>query len=166
MPGGTCWSPHPPFLKSVREEKWVQSTCANKGFVELTQKVLTVLETRINLIDILVCLFAEEVSAPLSFPARSMSENFPWSVLFILFCLRITWKTACDLELWALAEVCPEVRMLLPWLISFKTSSTHSTTFSVSPTITTCCFPSSRTRSFDFPDRRSNTWLGGQTGKG
>ena len=31
------------------------------------------------------------------------------------------------------------------------------TSVSVSPTTTTCCFPSSNTRSFDFPDKRSNT---------
>ena len=31
------------------------------------------------------------------------------------------------------------------------------TSVSVSPTTTTCCFPSSSTRSFDFPDSRSNT---------
>ena len=27
--------------------------------------------------NLLVCLFAEDVSAPLSFPAKSMRENFP-----------------------------------------------------------------------------------------
>ena len=37
----------------------------------------------------------------------------------------------------------------------------RSTSVSVSPTTTTCCFPSSSTRSFDFPDSRSNTcpWI-------
>lgn len=52
-----------------------------------------------------VCRLAEEVSAPRSLPARSMSENLP--------CTRcmpgdrtMIWNTACDRELFELADVC------------------------------------------------------------
>ena len=69
-----------------------------------------------------------------------------------------TWNTAWLLDEWAFALVCPDVRRLLPWVISLRTSSTQSTSDSVSPTTTTCCFPSSNTRNLDLPDRRSNTY--------
>ena len=44
-----------------------------------------------------VCLFADEVSAPLSFPAKSISENFPYKDFFAPW-RRMIWKTACDLK--------------------------------------------------------------------
>ena len=65
--------------------------------------------------SILVCLSADVVSAPLSLPARSIRENFPCiSPLPLLFCcdLRMSWKTAWDLDEWALADVCPDVLFL------------------------------------------------------
>ena len=49
------------------------------------------------LMDLRVCLLADEVSAPRSFPARSMSENFPKRD-FLGPWRRMIWKTACDLE--------------------------------------------------------------------
>ena len=105
-----------------------------------------------------VCLFAEDVSAPRSFPARSIKENFPYKGFLAVLFLKIIWNTAWDRDEWELAEVCPEVRRLLPDVMSFKTSSTEVTTVSVKPTTTTCCLPSSSTRNFDLPDKRSNTW--------
>ena len=77
--------------------------------------------------SILVCLLAELVSAPLSLPARSMRENLPCRGFLLLLVLRMIWNTAWLLEEWALALVWPEVRRLLPWVISFRTSSTQST---------------------------------------
>jgi hypothetical protein len=44
-----------------------------------------------------VCLLAEEVSAPRSFPAKSINENFPYND-FLAPWRRIIWKTACDLK--------------------------------------------------------------------
>ena len=75
-----------------------------------------------------------------------------------MFVLKMIWKTACDRDECELAEVCPEVRRLLPEVMSFKTSSTELTTLSVNPTTTTCCLPSSKTLNFDFPESRSKTW--------
>lgn len=128
-----------------------------------------------------VCRSALDVSAPRSFPARSMRENLP-CILPLL--RRIIWNTAWLRDEWALAEVCPDVLrkttykndygcvnnstggkklsdwsnlQLLPISMSLSTSSVHLTSRSCSPTTWTCCFPSSRTRSFAFLFRRSNT---------
>ena len=108
--------------------------------------------------SILVCRLAELVSAPLSLPARSMRENLPCKGLLFMLILRTIWKTTWLLEEFALALVCPDVRRLLPLVINFRTSSTEVTSDSVRPTIWTCCFPSSKTRSFDFPDNKSKTF--------
>lgn len=59
-----------------------------------------------------VCRSALDVSAPLSFPARSIRENFP--------CIfprrrRMIWKTAWLREEWALADVCPDVLQEAWW---------------------------------------------------
>merc|ERR1712096_24352 len=48
--------------------------------------------------SILVCLLAELVSAPLSFPARSIRENLPCSGFFLLLSLSIIWNTAWLLD--------------------------------------------------------------------
>lgn len=58
-----------------------------------------------------VCRSALEVSAPLSLPARSMSENFPCIFPFLR---RMIWNTAWLRDEWAFADVCPEV---LEWKI-------------------------------------------------
>lgn len=84
-----------------------------------------------------VCLLADDVSAPLSLPARSMSENFPCT-LCVPGIRAIIWNTACDLEELELALVWPLVLALFPCCINFSTSSQVSTTFSVKPTICTC----------------------------
>lgn len=49
---------------------------------------------------------ALEVSAPLSFPARSIRENLPCILSFLR---RIIWNTAWLRDEWALADVCPDV---------------------------------------------------------
>lgn len=49
---------------------------------------------------------ALDVSAPLSFPARSMRENLP--CIFPFF-RRMIWNTAWLRDEWALADVCPDV---------------------------------------------------------
>lgn len=49
---------------------------------------------------------ALEVSAPLSFPARSIRENLP---CILSFRRRIIWNTAWLRDEWALADVCPDV---------------------------------------------------------
>ena len=107
---------------------------------------------------LLVCLLADDVSAPRSLPAKSISENFPYRGFLAVLVLNMIWNTAWDREECWLAEVCPDVRRLLPDVMSFKTSSTEVTTLSVSPTTWTCCLPSSRTRSLDLPDNKSKTF--------
>ena len=107
--------------------------------------------------NLLVWRLAEEVSAPLSFPAKSTKENLPWS-RELERGRRITWKTACEREECALADVDPDVRTLLPCWISFSTSSTVSTDRSHRPTNCTCCFPSSSTLNFALPFNKSNTF--------
>lgn len=130
-----------------------------------------------------VCRSALEVSAPRSFPARSIRENFPCSFPRLR---KIIWNTAWLREEWAFADVCPDVLkgtqwfvtihqilhsdcsvmrtsyntylQLFPTSISFRTSSVHFTSFSCSPTTCTCCFPSSRTRNLALRFRRSNTY--------
>lgn len=72
------------------------------------------------------------------------------------------WNTACDRDEWLLANVTPDVRTALPCWISFITSSTVVTSASLMPTIWTCCFPSSSTRSFSLLLSRSNTWFSSQ----
>ena len=49
---------------------------------------------------------ALDVSAPLSFPARSMRENLPCIFPFLR---RMIWNTAWLRDEWALADVCPDV---------------------------------------------------------
>lgn len=49
---------------------------------------------------------ALDVSAPLSFPARSMRENLPCIFPFLR---RMIWKTAWLRDEWAFADVCPDV---------------------------------------------------------
>lgn len=130
---------------------------------------------------------ALDVSAPLSFPARSIRENFP--------CIfprrrRMIWNTAWLREEWALADVWPEVLkgqrkqtytlklgakclwtifirlqllllfhlQLFPTSMSLRTSSVHFTSLSCSPTTCTCCLPSSRTRNLALRFSRSNTF--------
>ncbi len=46
--------------------------------------------------SILVCLFAEDVSAPRSLPARSISENLPYRGFLAVLFRKIIWNTACD----------------------------------------------------------------------
>lgn len=46
------------------------------------------------------------MSAPLSFPARSIRENLPCILSFLR---RMIWNTAWLRDEWALAEVCPDV---------------------------------------------------------
>lgn len=53
-----------------------------------------------------VCRSALEVSAPLSLPARSMSENFP---CIFPFRRRMIWNTAWLRDECAFADVCPDV---------------------------------------------------------
>lgn len=126
-----------------------------------------------------VCLLAEDVSAPLSLPARSIRENFPWT-LSVPGIRAVIWKTAWDRDELEFALVWPLVLALFPCCINFNTSSQVSTTFSVNPSICTygtgkdrnelngkreqvnackrtCCLPSSRTRSFSLSFNKSNT---------
>lgn len=63
--------------------------------------------------SILVCRFAEEVSAPRSLPAKSINENLPW-IRFKPGDLTMIWNTACDLDEFVFAEVCPDVLALFP----------------------------------------------------
>jgi hypothetical protein len=70
---------------------------------------------------------------------------------------RMIWKTAWERDEWMLADVTPDVRTLFPCWISLNTSSTVRISSSLSPTIWTCCFASSRTLSFCLLFRRSNT---------
>ena len=57
------------------------------------------------LVHLRVCLLADDVSAPRSFPAKSINENFPYKVFLGFVFLRIIWKTACDRDEWAFADV-------------------------------------------------------------
>jgi len=71
--------------------------------------------------DLLVCLFADDVSAPLSLPARSISENLPW--MRLMPGVRTTiWNTAWDREEFEFADVCPEV---LQHTVDYITSVTE-----------------------------------------
>ena len=99
---------------------------------------------------------ADDVSAPRSLPAKSTKENLPCNREFGRV-RKIIWKTACEREEWALADVWPEVRTLLPCWINLSTSSTESTERSHRPTSCTCCLPSSSTRNLALPFKRSKT---------
>ena len=68
--------------------------------------------------SILVCLLAEFVSAPRSFPAKSIRENFPCKGLLLVFTLKTIWKTAWLLDEFAFALVWPDMRRLLPLVIT------------------------------------------------
>lgn len=61
--------------------------------------------------SILVCLSISMWSAPLSFPAKSIKEIFPWS--FFPSFIEI-WRIACDLEESAFAEFCDVTLCILP----------------------------------------------------
>lgn len=166
-PTVTCWSRHPPYLWTTRSSlhafhRWT----FNPQIEEITRNSR-------------VCLLAEDVSAPLSLPARSIRENFPWT-LSVPGIRAVIWKTAWDRDELEFALVWPLVLALFPCCINFNTSSQVSTTFSVNPSICTygtgkdrnelngkreqvnaykrtCCLPSSRTRSFSLSFNRSNT---------
>ena len=73
------------------------------------------------------------------------------------FFLRMIWNMAWEREECVLAEVTPDVRAALPCWINRKTSSTVLISSSFKPTIWTCCFASSRTRSFCLWFSRSKT---------
>lgn len=133
---------------------------------------------------LLVCLFEDCVSAPRSFPAKSINENLPWTLFATGLC-KMIWKTACDRDELLLADVWPEVLpkekcivfvrleysssfdvffrdderylAVFPRWIILNTSSTFSTMVSVRPTTWTCCLPSSSTRNFALSANRSNT---------
>lgn len=61
-----------------------------------------------------VCRSALDVSAPRSFPARSINENLPCIFPFLR---RIIWKTAWLRDEWAFAEVWPDVLEKERWMI-------------------------------------------------
>ena len=78
------------------------------------------------------------VSAPRSFPARSMRENMPCvrsSWVFLPGATSESWKTAWLLEEFEFADVWPEVRQREPSRRTLMTSSTVWTTWSTSPTV-------------------------------
>ena len=115
----------------------------------LLSKIKTNIAIWRKILFLLVCRFAEEVSAPRSLPAKSIRENFPYKGNFLVDAfLKMIWNTACDLEECWLAEVCPEVLKLLPEVMSLRTSSTDSTTVSVSPTTCTWKIPDNWSKTF------------------
>lgn len=110
----------------------------------------------------LVCLSLSVVSAPLSLPARSIKEIFPTIfpdldsfpsllrlVSFTSMCfLTTSCKIAWDLEDSSLAPVDPVLLAALPLSMYSLTICTSETSNSCSPTMQTCCLPSSLMKSF------------------
>ena len=68
--------------------------------------------------SILVCLLVEFVSTPCSFPTKSIRENFPCKDLLLVLTLKTIWKTAWLLDEFAFALVWPDMRRLLPLVIT------------------------------------------------
>jgi len=97
-----------------------------------------------------VCLSAVEMSAPRSFPAKSIREKVTQKCPLFL---SMIWKMAWLREEWVLAEVLPDVWHLRPVSISLMTSSMLVTSSSHSPTTWICCLPSSSTLSCFFQFR-------------
>uniref|UniRef100_A0A2P2MI06 Kinesin-like protein n=1 Tax=Rhizophora mucronata TaxID=61149 RepID=A0A2P2MI06_RHIMU len=122
--------------------------------------------------SILVCRSLSVVSAPRSLPARSIKEIFPTSFpslesfpsLFLLesftsLCfLMASCKIACDLEDSSLAPVDPVLLAAFPLSIYSLTICTSDTSNSCSPTMQTCCRPSSLMQSFFLSLRRSKSF--------
>lgn len=77
--------------------------------------------------------------------------------MYTYFLRIIIWNTAWEREECWLAEVCPDVRTLLPCWINRNTSSALSMCSSLSPTTFTCPLWSSNTRSFIFLLSKSKT---------
>lgn len=77
--------------------------------------------------------------------------------MYAYFLRIIIWNTAWEREECWLAEVCPDVRTLLPCWINRNTSSALSMCSSLSPTTFTCPLWSSNTRSLIFLLSKSKT---------
>lgn len=77
--------------------------------------------------------------------------------MYTYFLRIIIWNTAWEREECWLAEVCPDVRTLLPCWINRNTSSALSMCSSFSPTTFTCPLWSSNTRSLIFLLSKSKT---------
>ena len=110
------------------------------------------------------------VSAPLSLPARSIKDIFPTTfplfasfpsllfrlLSFISLCFFTTsCKIAWDLEDSSFAPVDPVLLAALPFSMNSLTICTSDTSNSWSPTIHTCCRPSSLMQSFLFKAKQT-----------
>lgn len=80
-----------------------------------------------------------------------------WKYTDTYFFLKMIWNTACERDECWLADVVPDVRTLLPWATSRRTSSALVMVSSLSPTTCTWLLWSSRTRNFCFLFNKSNT---------
>lgn len=99
------------FIIKYKNELKMQQTCQKKHGSLTTAKrcTQTFRARRLLLISApsrRVWRSALDVSAPLSFPARSIRENLPCIFPFIL---RMIWNTAWLRDEWALADVWPDV---------------------------------------------------------
>ena len=88
-----------------------------------------------------VCLLVSLTSAPLSLPAKSMNDNFPWH---LEPSLRTIYKIACDRDESLLDEFEAVTRDPLPYSITFMSCSTDDTFLSCKPTTLTLPLASSR----------------------
>mmetsp|Transcript_153425 Transcript_153425/g.268272 ORF Transcript_153425/g.268272 Transcript_153425/m.268272 type:complete len:293 (+) Transcript_153425:309-1187(+) len=101
-----------------------------------------------------VCLSLSAVSAPLSFPARSMKLMRPNCSCVLANRMTIC-RMACERLLSLFAAVLPLLRCPLPWSITFIRARTFSTRCSVRPTMLVTLEASSRANNFFLEFSRS-----------
>lgn len=97
------------FLKGRRRRVEVNTNSTQTWQCEVRLVLQTFSASRLLLISApsrRVWRSALEVSAPRSFPARSIRENLPCILSFLR---SIIWNTAWLRDEWALADVCPDV---------------------------------------------------------